>query len=79
MQEKILFELWKDTVITGTDIKRKELQKIFKNVDINKLHRDITNYQVKKYGISLNSRIAIKDYEKTVRRAKERRRKRLGK
>lgn len=79
MQEKILFELWKNTVITGTEYRRIELQRQFPDVNINKLHRDIVNYQVKKYGTSLNNQRSLNDFEKVARRAKERRRKKLGK
>lgn len=79
MQKKILFEMWKETAITSTDIKRAKLQQVFPNVNINDLHREIVNYQVKKYGASLNDYRDIEDYQKVVFKANDRRRKRLGK
>lgn len=54
-KEELLFQMLKDTMQTSTNIKRGELQKKYPDVNISDLHRRIINYQVEKYGISLNS------------------------
>lgn len=54
--DELLFQMYKDTVETGTERKRNELQKKYPNVNISNLHIRIVKYQVKKYGQSLNSR-----------------------
>lgn len=53
-KEELLFQMLKDTMETSTDIKRSNLQRKYPDIDISNLHRRIINYQVKKYGISLN-------------------------
>jgi hypothetical protein len=54
-KEELLFQMLKDNTKTSTDIKRGELQKKYPDINISDLHKRIINYQVKKYGISLNS------------------------
>jgi len=80
-KEELLFELFKDTAETGTDIKRADLQKKYKDVNISELHRKIVNYQVEKYGTSLNNEIANRmDYKvKMMKIRNAKRRKRNGK
>lgn len=79
MKEKLLFEMFKDTVETGTEEKRAILQKKYPDVNISNLHIEIVKYQVKKYGISLNGyRRNEDDYKTRVIRAKNRKRKRIN-
>lgn len=54
MTEKLLFELYKDTRTLSNNRKRKRIQLQFPQVDMGNLHRRVVNYQVKKYGQSLN-------------------------
>lgn len=54
MTEKLLFELYKDTRTLSNNRKRRRIQLQFPEVDMSNLHREIVNYQVKKYGQSLS-------------------------
>ena len=54
MTEKLLFELYKDTRTLSNNRKRKVIQLQFPDVNMSKLHREVVNYQVKKYGQSLS-------------------------
>ena len=54
-KEEILFQMYKDTVATGDEKSRYLLQQKFPDVNISNLHIKIANYQVEKYGYSLNS------------------------
>lgn len=58
-EENFLFETYKDTA-TRSCKNFKEMIKDFKNVDAYKIYREIINYQIKKYGQSLN--VGITDY-----------------
>ena len=79
MKEKLLFEMFKDTVETGTEEKRAVLQKKYPDVNISNLHIEIVKYQVKKYGNSLNNyRRSEDDYKIKVIRAKNRKRRRIN-
>lgn len=79
MKEKLLFEMFKDTVETGTKEKRAVLQKKYPDVNISNLHIEIVKYQVKKYGKSLNTyRKSEDDYKTKVIRVKNRRRRRMN-
>lgn len=79
-KEELLFEMFKDTVATGTDQKRACLQKQYPDVNISALHRRIVNYQVAKYGTSLNSHTANRiDYKTRVMKMKNRKRNKSGK
>ena len=67
-KEQLLFEMYKDTTKTGDENLRSELQKKYPDVNISNLHIRIINYQVKKYGRSLNSRAMIKQNYITKRK-----------
>lgn len=70
-KEELLFQMFKDTVETGSEYRRNELQKKYPDVKISELHIRIVNYQVKKYGKSLNSRGFIKTDYLNKRKRKE--------
>lgn len=70
-KEELLFQMFKDTVETGSEYRRNELQKKYPDVKIGELHIRIVNYQVKKYGKSLNSRSFIKTDYLNKRKRKE--------
>ena len=78
-KEELLFVMYKDTVETGNEKKRAVLKAKYPDVNISNLHIRIINYQVKKYGCSLNDGRANKeDYKAKMLKVKNRRRKRLG-
>ena len=80
MKIDILFNLYKDTLKTSNDEKRKALKKRFPDIDITELHRRIVNYQVEKYGGSLNDyceNMTYKEYSNAMRNRKDRKRQRL--
>jgi hypothetical protein len=81
-KEDILFHIYKDTSDLCNDEKRSKIQKKFPDVNITTLHRMVTNYQVKKYGCSLEDftvKNGYKDFERTFRNARDRKRQRNGK
>lgn len=79
-KEALLFELYKDTTETSNEKKRAVLKAKYPDVDISGLHIKIIKYQVKKYGASLiNTRPTVEDYKIRATRAKNRRRRRIGK
>lgn len=53
MKEEILFGLYKDTPLVNTVVFRKKMQ-MYPDIDANKLYVKITNYQVEKYGCTLD-------------------------
>jgi len=79
-KEEFLFELYKDTTQTGDELKRAELQKKYPDVKISDLHRRIVNYQIEKYGYSLNNFGANRmDYKiRMMKIRNEKRRKKNG-
>lgn len=80
MKLDLLFNMLKDTVETNTKEKRAKLKRRFPDVDISELHRRIVNYQVEKYGSSLNENGFKKNHAECVkiaRNRKDRRKQRL--
>lgn len=69
-KEDLLFEMFKDTVATGTELRRKELQNKYPDVNISNLHIRIVNYQVKNYGASLNNKSLVREYEQKNNKGK---------
>lgn len=53
MKEEILFSLYKDKPLCNTLVFRKKMSE-YKDIDANKLYIRITNYQVEKYGCTLD-------------------------
>lgn len=56
-KEDILFNMLKDTNKTSNDFKRGILTKKYPGINFSELHRRIVNYQVKKYGRSLEENV----------------------
>ena len=79
-KEELLFEMFKDSVVTGTDVKRAYLQKKYPDINISNLHRRIVNYQVEKYGTSLNSQAVNRiEYKTRLMKIKNRKKNKSGK
>ena len=64
MLEDLLFEMYKETCIGNAEKFKKMVAKKHKLKDANNLYIKIINYQVNKYGGSLDGRYANKNYEK---------------
>ena len=52
ISERIVFALYKDKPLINSNVFKRETSK-YKNIDVKKLYIEITNYQIKKYGCSL--------------------------
>lgn len=70
----LLFEMFKDKCITNTQQFRKMVANYkLSNNEITDLYRKIVNYQIKKYGTSLDVFVDMADKRKASINAKERR------
>lgn len=54
--EELIFNMYKDTQLGTVSKFRSKFYKKFKNINWYELYAKINNYQIKKYGISLNDR-----------------------
>lgn len=61
-KENLLFELFKNNTHFSRQKQREKIQGEFKDLDIPSIHKKITNYQVDKYGESLDGVRNMKEF-----------------
>ena len=74
-KEDFLFNMLKETTKTSSDVKRGLLAKKYPGINFSELHRRIVNYQVEKYGCTLDEPVTKLDYIGAKEIARKRRKK----
>lgn len=74
-KEDFLFNMLKETTKTSSDVKRSLLAKKYPGINFSELHRRIVNYQVEKYGRTLDEPVTKLDYIRVKEIARKRRKK----
>lgn len=74
-KEDILFNMLKETTKTSTNIKRGLLAKKYPGINFSDLHRRIVNYQIEKYGRSLDDAVTRENFMNNHEKNRKRRKK----
>lgn len=62
MKDDIVFALFKDKPTNGKDLFKKSVKKYIHEINVNEVYRRIINYQIKKYGYTLDDRYDSLNY-----------------